>query len=81
MKVRARRLDLGMTADEYVRRVRRLPVDIESVDAALWLDSVALDWGHRDPVDRLVVALSRRRSVDLVTSDAVIRAWHGGVLW
>lgn len=81
LKHRAGRLDLGTTPEDYLRRLRRLPVDIEPVSADLWLTSVGLDWEHRDPVDRLVVALAAERGASLLTSDDKIRAWYAGSLW
>ncbi len=41
-----------------------------------------LDWGHRDPFDRLLVAQSVRLRGTLVTADAVVRAFEPAVtLW
>lgn len=81
LKHGAGRLELGMTPVEYHARIRRLPVQIEPVDAALWLDSVGLEWDHRDPVDRLVVALARRQDAAVVTSDGKIQSFHPDVAW
>ena len=81
LKHKAGRLVLGMSPTEYLSRVRRLPVDIAPIDAALWLDSVALQWSHRDPVDRLVVALASREGLGIITSDEAIRAWRDDVIW
>jgi PIN domain nuclease of toxin-antitoxin system len=81
LKDRAGRLDLGMTPGEYLARVRRLPVDVEPVDARLWIESVRLEWEHRDPVDRLVVALARRHGAPLVTADRAMRKWHPASVW
>jgi PIN domain nuclease of toxin-antitoxin system len=57
------------------------PERLSAVDAGLWLDSVGLDWTHRDPVDRLVVALARRQGAHVVTVDHEITAWYDRVLW
>jgi PIN domain nuclease of toxin-antitoxin system len=77
----AGRLDLGMTPAEYLARVQRLPLEIVPENAALWLASVALEWDHRDPVDRLVVALAQREGADLLTSDRAIRAYYPRAQW
>lgn len=81
LKHRAGKLDLGTTPEDYLRRLGRLPVDVEPVSAALWLASVGLDWEHRDPVDRLVVALAAERGAPLLTSDEKIRAWYASSVW
>lgn len=81
LKVRAGRLELGMSPAEYCARVQRLPVSIEAVDAHLWLASVALEWSHQDPIDRLVVALAQRHEARISTSDRVIRGWFDQIAW
>jgi PIN domain nuclease of toxin-antitoxin system len=46
-------------------------VNIEQVpvDTDLWLESLDLDWGHRDPADRLIVALAKQRDLPILTLD------------
>jgi PIN domain nuclease of toxin-antitoxin system len=42
----------------------------------------ALDWDHRDPFDRMLVAQSLNRSLTLVTADAALRTRGDiAVLW
>ncbi len=46
------------------------------------LHAAALDWEHRDPFDRLIVAAARRMDLPLLTKDHVIVEWAeetGGV--
>ncbi len=81
LKHRAGRLDLGTTPEDYLAQLHRLPLDIEPVDAELWLRSVALPWEHRDPVDRLVVALARREAAEIITSNREIRAFEPRCVW
>jgi PIN domain nuclease of toxin-antitoxin system len=41
-----------------------------------------LDWGHKDPFDKLLVAQAMRLGAVLVTADAAVRAFGGvGVFW
>jgi len=42
----------------------------------LWAASVLLAWGHRDPADRLVVALAQRQRARIVTDDRKIREYY-----
>ena len=81
LKSKAGRLDIQMSPSRYLDGLSRLPLEIQSVDAPLWLDSVALAWDHRDLVDRLVVSLARRHQADVVTSDGAIRSFYPAVLW
>jgi PIN domain nuclease of toxin-antitoxin system len=80
-KQRMGKLDLAMSAAEYAKRLERLPLRIVAVDVDLWLANVALDWAHRDPVDRTIVALASGLGATLVTSDREIRAFYDGALW
>lgn len=80
-KQRLGKLDLGMSAGEYAKRLERLPLRIVAVDVELWLANVALDWSHRDPVDRTIVALASGLGATLLTSDREITAFYDRALW
>ena len=54
---------------------------ILAVDWTTWLESVSLDWEHRDPADRAVVALARIHHCGLITSDAEIRRFYPHSIW
>ncbi len=80
-KQRIGKLDLGMSAREYADRLDRLPLTVIAVDTDLWLRNVALDWSHRDPVDRTIVALAQRLNARLLTSDRVIAEFYDQSIW
>jgi PIN domain nuclease of toxin-antitoxin system len=40
-----------------------------------------LEWEHRDPADRWIVALAEQRDCPIVTSDERIRAFHENTIW
>ncbi|MCY4580362.1 MAG: type II toxin-antitoxin system VapC family toxin [Chloroflexi bacterium] len=61
---------------EQVDRIEVLPVDV-----AIWLRNVELEWEHRDPADRTIVATAEINDCPLVTSDATIRAFYPKVVW
>ena len=42
--------------------------------------AAAMDWVHRDPFDRMLVAQARVEGLRLVTADAVIRDYFGDCL-
>jgi PIN domain nuclease of toxin-antitoxin system len=82
LKAKAGRINLGCSIREYAERLSQVEgLELVTVDTGLWLDSLDLDWPHRDPVDRLIVALAKRRHVSLITADEVIRAWYPQVIW
>jgi len=81
LKQRRGLLDLGCSLDDFLTGVHRLPLQFEPVGVAHWVDSVRMPWEHRDPVDRLVVALAQRLHLPLVTADRTIRRAHGECIW
>lgn len=81
VKAQKGRLPLGMPTHYWYASLDRLDLHVEPVDALLWIDSTELDWANPDPVDRLVVALSRRRGFPLLTSDRSILAFHPNAIW
>jgi PIN domain nuclease of toxin-antitoxin system len=73
IKVQKGKLDLGCSVSEYLALLRRVNcLKIIDIDVDLWLASVTLDWSHRDPADRLIVALAQRFDASLLTGDRQI---------
>ena len=56
-------------------------VRIEPVTSAIWLASVDLDWDHKDPADRTIVASANLLQCPLVTSDLAIQAFYPAAIW
>ncbi len=81
LKAQRGSIDLGCSIREYAKRLARVKgVKIVAVDSDLWLSSLELEWQHRDPADRLIVALALREKLSLVTRDETIRAWYPAVV-
>jgi PIN domain nuclease of toxin-antitoxin system len=82
IKVKRGKLEIPMTIGDYAERLLRtdklkiLPVDVQT-----WLDNLKLDWRHRDPADRTIVATAARLECPLVTSDSVIADYYPQTLW
>ena len=51
---------------------------VAPIDTDILLDAATLDWSHRDPFDRIVVATARRLEAKVVTTDRAILAWQAG---
>lgn len=82
LKVSQRRLVLPRPLKQFVPELETLQrLQVIPVDARLWLDSVLLDWEHRDPADRVIVALARAHDCELVTSDRVIAGFYPKTVW
>ena len=81
LKAQRGQLELGCPIREYARRLTRIRgLEIVSVDSELWVSSLELEWDHRDPVDRLVVALAARLNVPVLTRDKEISSWYPHVV-
>ena len=82
LKTMRGQIDLSCPVREYAERLQQVAcLEIVPVDTGLWLDSLELDWTHRDPADRLIVALARRRRLSIVTADKIIRKWYPRTTW
>lgn len=82
IKIRNGELDLGMPVRAFHALVLQMQtIEFVPVDDVTWLENVSLEWDHRDPADRTIVALSRLRNLPLLTSDDVIRRFHPNTIW
>ena len=82
LKVKKGKLDFGTDIERYISTLFRSDViQIISIDVSLWVDSVNLDWEHKDPVDRVVVALAGQYQAQLITKDTTIRDFYSLTIW
>jgi PIN domain nuclease of toxin-antitoxin system len=82
LKIKNKKLDLGVNLNEYVVTLKKSStVQIVPIDENIWMESVNLEWGHRDPVDRVVVALARSNQAAIITSDKEIANFYSEVIW
>lgn len=82
LKVQQKKLMLGLEFAEYVRRLELVAeLTLLPVDVRTWLHTLELDWSHRDPADRVIVATADLRGVPLVTSDVTIGKFYPETIW
>jgi len=82
LKVKRRALQIAIPTERYVEWLQQIEhLEIVPVDTGNWRDSVSLDWSHRDPADRVIVALARQLGCPLVTSDRAIGAFYRPTIW
>jgi len=82
IKIKNKKLDLGVDLNDYLTALKKSSVvRIVPIDEDVWLESVKLEWNHRDPVDRVVVALATSQQALIVTADKEIRAFYSEVIW
>lgn len=75
VKIRNQKLDLGLSLQEFVRRIEQSAVvELVPVDAALWLRTATLEWSHRDPADRVIASTAIEKGLPVLTKD---EAFHG----
>jgi PIN domain nuclease of toxin-antitoxin system len=78
IKIQRGKLEIGIPIDEFARRIDKGGVvQVLPVDTATWLRSLALDWDHRDPADRVIVATALIQHLPLVTADQEIHRYTG----
>ena len=82
LKVERGRLQLPISAREFAKKLESTQrVQLVSVDWPTWIASAELPWEHRDPADRVLVALAERLNVWLVTSDRVMLSFYPRAIW
>ena len=82
IKVKRERLFIPVSIQEFTDKLETIDrVDILPVDVPTWLKNIALDWDHRDPADRTIVATASLHACPLVTSDSAIRAFYSQTIW
>jgi PIN domain nuclease of toxin-antitoxin system len=78
VKVRRGLLELPITVDELARRVEGGGVvELVPVDTTTWLRTLSLDWAHRDPADRVIVATAQMKRVPVLTKDRTLHDFAG----
>lgn len=84
MLVNANRLTLTMSVDDWLNTVAEIEsVRFIPVDNAVAIESTRLPGDfHKDPADRMIVALARQLNVPLVTADSKIHGYkHVKSVW
>ena len=81
IKVKNRKLDLGINLDDYIVALQESDViQIIPIDENIWLESVKLKWEHRDPADRVVVAMAEQYQAFVITADQKIADFYSSVI-
>ncbi|QXP83325.1 type II toxin-antitoxin system VapC family toxin [Methylococcus sp. Mc7] len=82
IKVKRGQLDLGIDFADYVRRLQLVKgLKIVPVDADHWMANLELQWEHRDPADRTIVATAKLFDLPLLSKDEIVRAFYAKAIW
>jgi PIN domain nuclease of toxin-antitoxin system len=75
-------MELGDSFDGFMNRLESMSgLSILPVDLAIWRQVLDLEWDHRDPADRIIVASAIRHQATLLSSDRLIRSFYPGTVW
>jgi PIN domain nuclease of toxin-antitoxin system len=78
IKVQRGALELPISVDELATRLEHGGVvELVAVDTTTWLRTLSLDWSHRDPADRVIVATALMRQVPVLTKDRRLHEFAG----
>ena len=76
------KLPLPFTPEELVYHLKNVSnLIIEPVDERIWLKNVSLNWSHRDPADRTIVATAALRGIPIVSNDRTIGDFYSRTIW
>ncbi len=82
LKAKQGRIELPLEIVEYAEKVQRLRgVSVKPVDVATWLKNLDLEWAHRDPADRTIVATAVLHDCPLISSDRLIKQFYSQTIW
>ena len=73
IKIKNNKLDIGMTIDQFTRGLKTMGTLVDlPVTTEVWLENLRLDWAHKDPADRTIVATARLRALPVISKDLLI---------
>ena len=82
LKIKKGKLKIPLSVIELLRTLGEAQKpEIHPVYIETWLENIALDWQHKDPADRTIVATAKLLGCPLVTSDRAIRAFYPQTIW
>ncbi len=82
LKISKGQLAIPLPITDFAAQLAQVQgVEIAAVDVETWLANLALDWPHRDPADRTIVATAQLLNAPLLTSDRVIRQFYAQAVW
>lgn len=82
IKIKKGKLNIPIPLEVFISKLNQIHnFHILAVDEKTWMDSLDLDWNHRDPADRVIVASAKARHMELITSDSVILDFYSKAVW
>jgi PIN domain nuclease of toxin-antitoxin system len=73
IKTRLGRLDAGPVLSTWTATLDAMAASDLAIDSADAVIAGQLNWEHRDPFDRMIVAQATRRGLTIATSDKIVQ--------
>ncbi len=82
IKTLRKKLILPLSIEAYSKKLKKVDrVTIIPVDEKIWIDNINLNWSHKDPADRTIVATAKALNSPLLTSDKRILKFYKKAVW
>lgn len=82
IKLKNGKLEIGTDIADYTRRLAALErLQLLPVDEAVWIKNLQLDWDHRDPADRTIVATALLHNLAIITADLEMAKAGPEIIW
>jgi PIN domain nuclease of toxin-antitoxin system len=82
IKMKKGTLNINESLPGYMKRLKQLgSLEIIAVDENVWVENIELNWEHRDPADRTIVATAKLQNLPIMTKDLIIRNYYEKIIW
>ena len=82
IKMKKGTLQIPETLTGYVNRLKLLgSIEIIPVTEDIWIENINLNWEHKDPADRTIVATAKMKNLPILTKDKIIRDFYTNTIW
>lgn len=82
IKLKKKELFFPITLENYINRLKQAGnLRFIALDDEVILKSFSMDWEHKDPADRFIVATAMRFGVPLVTPDKIMKSYYPKTVW
>lgn len=82
LKAKQGKLNIPLSIQAFATQLNQIDnFEILPVDTKTWLKNLELDWDHKDPADRTIVATASLLDCPLITSDQKMLAYYSQTIW
>ena len=82
IKIKKKDIIFPISLEAFINRLKQAGnVRFIPLDEDLIIQSLNLDWTHKDPADRFIVATAMRFGIPLITPDKVISSFYPKTVW